>query len=270
MSAPLVQVVVVALEGAVPPIEVLPRDAQPWTDAHERAWLTLQAQSPRLHDGPIWSVVEARAEKLAVRPEQYKRLAVQAEPGEGGVVGVGDLGVRMLGVKGLLLGQEQGSGTQRLLIARRSSQTRVYQGLWELAPGGGVDVRRALSPQVILDTLAQELEEELAMTLPPACTPRAHALVIDPIALSVDILLRVDWPLPVPASGRATCAAGACATGPGMWEYADAVWISRDELRAFVGRGVHALTPPTLAVLHHIGWIEGDGPVSAVSAGAPA
>ena len=119
---------VIALTSGVPLIERLPADATAWSEQHETVWKTMLDANPRLHDGPIWSVVEADAARLTVRADRYKRLAVQDD------ATIGWLGVRQLGVKGLVIGHDR-AGTPRVLLARRGSETRIYAGMWEIAPG---------------------------------------------------------------------------------------------------------------------------------------
>lgn len=260
MIGPVAQVVVVPLEGGVPPMSVQSRQAFPsgadeWTPACETVWREQLEESDRLHDGPIWSVVELSPRQLVVRAERYKRLCVQSDGR------VGDLGVRVLGVKGLLTGQDR-AGTQRVLIARRGSGTRIYQGLWELAPAGGVDVRAALSTESVNATLRSELREELGEHAAEVCasvTPAFVAAVIDPIALSVDLLASVAWPEAVDQR------AGLCADASCAWEYVDMAWVSRADLDAMIASApggaanAHAvLSPPTLAVLRWMGWVGGD------------
>lgn len=234
---------VIALTSGVPPIERLPADATAWSEQHETAWKTMLDANPRLHDGPIWSVVEADAARLTVRADRYKRLAVQDD------ATIGGLGVRQLGVKGLVVGHDK-SGTPRLLLARRGSETRIYAGMWEIAPGGGVDPRAAPSAESIAVALGQEFQEELGLELPASARPMPVALIDDPIARSVDVLLRVDWP------GVVSPRAGLCGQGSCSWEYVDAVWISAGEVGEFAARSADAISPPTVAVLAWMGWLS--------------
>lgn len=230
------------LTDGVPPITRLPAETLAWSERHDLAWRKMVDANARLHDGPIWTVVDASATRLTVRADQYKRLAIQDD------AEIGDLGVRQLGVKGLLIGQDH-AGTPRLLIARRGSETRIYAGMWEIAPSGGVDPRSAPTPATIAAALSEELREELGLEMPPGVAPAAVALVDDPIARSIDVLLRVDWPTVV--SPRA----GLCGQETCSWEYVDAVWISQDEVGEFAMRSLSAISPPTRAVLAWMGWL---------------
>jgi 8-oxo-dGTP pyrophosphatase MutT (NUDIX family) len=214
-----------------------------WTDAMAQAWGRMVDANPRLHDGPIWSVRSADASGLIVEADQYRRLTVQDDPT------IGDLGVRVLGVKGMLVAHDE-TGAERLLLGRRGRETRVSGGLWEIAPAGGVSPRRALDERVLHETLAEEMHEELGMEIDDtAATPLC--LVRDDLAWSVDVVMAVTWPVVVPSSGagRVVCAADGCA-----WEYVDAAWLSRAEVAAFVDGSRRAVSPPTLAVLQWAGW----------------
>jgi 8-oxo-dGTP pyrophosphatase MutT (NUDIX family) len=214
-----------------------------WTDAMAAAWGRMVEANPRLHDGPIWSVRAVDAAGLVVEADQYRRLAVQDDPA------VGDIGVRVLGVKGMLIARDE-TGAERLLLGRRGGETRVYGGLWEIAPAGGVSPRRGLDEHVLRETLAEEMHEELGMEIDDAAaTPLC--LVRDDLAWSVDVVMAVAWPAVVPSSGagRVVCAVDGCA-----WEYVDASWLSRAEVAKFVEGSSRAVSPPTLAVLRWAGW----------------
>ena len=53
-----------------------------------------------------------------------------------------------------------------VLIARRSEQTRVHGGLWELAPSGGIDPPASaptLTLEYVRTQLATEMREELGL-----------------------------------------------------------------------------------------------------------
>ena len=79
------------------------------------------------------------------------------------------------------------------------------------------------------------------------------ALIDDPIARSVDVLLRVEWP------GVVSPRAGLCGQGSCSWEYVDAVWISEAEVGEFAARSSDAISPPTRAVLVWMGWLSARG-----------
>ncbi|MBY0396589.1 MAG: hypothetical protein K2X91_09000, partial [Thermoleophilia bacterium] len=139
---------IAALRLAGPPrLVTLPTPALDWPPPHEQAWARLCAQNPRLHDGPIWAVAHADAAEIAVYPDRYKRLSIQADPA------VGDLGIRQLGVKGLSVAPGA-DGRPRLLLARRGPRVRTYPRLWETAPAGGVTLPGPLTHTSIIDALS--------------------------------------------------------------------------------------------------------------------
>ncbi|MFO0492472.1 MAG: NUDIX domain-containing protein [bacterium] len=239
---------VIDLPAGIPPVRVLPRDADVSaafsSTTHEQVWSEMLDANGQLHDGPIWAVRSIGPDALVVQADQYKRLAVQADPR------IGDLGVRLLGVKGLLVGRDA-SGTERILLARRGGQTRIYQGLWETAPAGGIDVRQLLGHQAVRETLLTELHEELGLTMPPGVQERIVAALRDPIARSVDLIARIDWPDAV--NPHATL----CHTGTHAWEYIDSAWTSPQDVAAMLANNPATLSPPTLAVLRWLGWVGG-------------
>ncbi len=238
---------VIDLPAGLPPVRVLPRDAAVsaafWSTTHEQVWSEMLDASARLHDGPIWAVRSIGPKELVVQADQYKRLAVQADPR------IGDLGVRLLGVKGLLVGRDA-SGIERILLARRGGQTRIYQGLWEAAPAGGIDVRQTLGHQAVRETLLTELHEELGLTTPEGAQERIVAAVRDPIAHSIDLIARIDWPEAV--NPHATL----CHTGTHAWEYNDSAWASPQDVHTMLANNPATLSPPTMAVLRWVGWVE--------------
>jgi hypothetical protein len=220
-------------------------DAPPppaWTDVHEQAWRRLCALNPRLHDGPIWAVARASAASLTIHPGRYKQLAVQAD------AAIGDTGVRLLGVKGLMVATDR-AGHQRVLLARRGPRVGVYPRLWETAPAGGVAAGEPPSAQVVLGALLAEGREELGVDAASAA-PRARFLAVieDDLAHSVDLLVRLSWPGAAPETWSLPPAREA------RWEYAESRWITTDDARDLLAHASSAaeLTPPTRWVLEHL------------------
>ncbi|MCW5764919.1 MAG: hypothetical protein KIT68_02955 [Phycisphaeraceae bacterium] len=229
--------------GAPPRLRIEPAgEVEPeWTGAAQVAWEAMCGANARLHDGPILSVrwFEPASGRGACVPERYRRLAVQAHPA------VGDLGVRLLGVKGLIEGRD-GGGALRVLLARRSAQTLMYPGQWEIAPGGGVPVPRAGVSEVGAEhlgaALSAEASEELHVEI-GAGGPDWCAVVYDERARSVDLIGRESWP-----GGVVTDRAGVCRVGGG-WEYVDAWWATPEEAMRFGAQRPETVSAPTLAVL---------------------
>lgn len=231
--APIPGISAVALNGRFPRIEILPPSTALWTDAHEQAWLRSRAANPRLHDGPIWSATSATTDAITVHLDRYKRLTVQADPA------IGDLGVRHVGVKGLMTAVDE-QGRKRILLARRGPNTRAYPNLWEIAPAGGVEANAPLSPDSIIATLTQEAREELdvdASSSAAAASP--FLLVRDEVACSVVFMVQLRWPELFDPAWRL----------PETWEYSDARWLTHDETSRWLHASPHQITPPARAAL---------------------
>src|SRR5262245_13445545 len=93
-------------------------------------WEQLCRENPRHYDGPLLSVVTFDPERgeMLCRRDQYQRLAVQPQVATG---------VHLLAVTGVLVATD-GGGRRYVLLGRRGKQTRVFGGMWELGPSGGV------------------------------------------------------------------------------------------------------------------------------------
>lgn len=254
--------------------------------ATERAWQRLCAANPRLHDAPIWSVehvsrTQLRSNRdaqtppatpggvdgsiglsLAIRPARYRQLATQRQPELIGLPGLRR--VRLLGVKGFIIARDH-AGRPHVLFARRHPDTRVYPGLWEIAPGGGVNPHEpheldpcsdgSLVPDEtdLLRTLREELDEELG--LPWDSTIASHHLlggVDDTQADSFDLIYALHWagtidpaaPLPTPA--QAPPADRPPQRPVDRWEVTRTAWVPLDHPQTL---SVLDLTPPTRAAL---------------------
>lgn len=227
--------------------------------AMEERWRLMCAENPRLHDGPLLQVdeIDAGGGVVLASRGSFKPMAAQSAGLELGVFG--------LGVKGLLIGRDR-RGRAHALIARRGSQTRVYQGQWEIAPAGGVEpppmpahgrerggaraearewvepVTTELGEQAVREALCVEAEEELGLTLAPEGL-RAVAIVRDAVAHSCDVIVRGDWP------GVIDPRAGLCTRGCAAWEYVDSAWLALDELGAFERDNPGAMVGPARAAL---------------------
>jgi hypothetical protein len=219
------------------PIPPLPADAQ-------RLWQQRCAANPRLHDGNILAVssIDEATGKITCIRDRFQRLASQGE-------GV-DLGVRLLGVKGLVIARDS-RGTEHVLIARRGRQTRIYGDMWEIAPAGGIDMPppeiSQLDESHIVRAVIEEGHEELGMQF-DASTARPVAIVRDEVAHSVDIIVRVDWAEVIDPQRAA------CRTDERSWEYSDSAWLARSEARTFDQRSAAAIVGPMRAVLRWMGW----------------
>ncbi len=246
------------------------------TPADLAHWSSLCAANPRYHDGDILSVTRISPSippspdgtTIHCAPDRFMRLAVQRDAH--GSTPARDLGVRLLGVKGMIVARDA-HHHEHVLIARRGPQTRVYQHQWEIAPAGGVDgilppelLRRAaqsespesitLPPTLLIDALVAEGREELGLDIDPAhCRP--IAIVRDEIARSIDVIIRVDWPKPIDPRHAICAASGFCAGGH-AWEYTDSAWLARADAAGFDRRAAASIVGPMRAALRHEGWTK--------------
>lgn len=234
--APIPGIRVHLLGGRFPTITTLPVPSDSWNGTYEQAWRRMCAANPKLHDGPIWSASRVSATHIAVTPDRYKRLAVQADPS------VGDLGVRLIGAKGLT---SRSDGCT--LIARRGPHTRIYSGFWEIAPAGGVDANAPLTLASVAKSLVQEAAEELDSDI-RASAKRIYPLMLveDDFARSVDIVAMVHWP-----DARHRQDASIAAARP-TWEYNDVEWLTPAGISEWGRHRPYDLTPPTRAVFANL------------------
>ncbi|MEL6740035.1 MAG: hypothetical protein AAFP26_05210 [Planctomycetota bacterium] len=230
-------------------VEIEPDHAAPADPAVEAAWDQRRAANPRLFNGPVlaWASDPLAFDGRTVRArrDEYRRLAVQPDIATG---------VMQLSVTGVVIAPDH-AGRPYVCLARRAPSTRIYGGLWELAPSGGVDPPpagdRTLDAADLFAQLMLELTEELGLAIEPdPGTP--ICVVTDPVAMSADVVIRVDAVRPVEE-----LVAGADASPrASRWEYDAVRWIAVDEVGAFVrAAGREAVIPPTLDVLEHLGWI---------------
>lgn len=211
-----------------------------------RTWDELRAANDRYYDGPILRSISLDAQhgELFCRRDTFRSLAVSARLG---------LGVRQLGVSGIITAPDT-AGTPHLLLGRRAADTRIYPGLWEVAPSGGVKPpppnTSLLSLQDLALALAEEADEELGMTLDPRAA-RLLAFLRDETACSDDAVLRFDLSSPInPRAQQCPLAAEAA----GRWEYLDSAWIALPDLPSFARDHAHAIAPPTAALLRWLDW----------------
>jgi len=228
-----------------------PPDAHPLTLEIDTRWASLCANNPRLRDGTILTVRDLDLDgpqdpaTFTVAPASFRHLAVQTDEFE--------LGIRLLGVKGLIVGHDE-AGREHVWIARRSPQTRIYHHMWEIAPAGGVDLlAEGTSPDaaaVFRRVVVDEAREELGIDLSPEAAGAAHpvAIVHDEIARSIDVIVRVDWP------GTINPRAGLCTATGCNWEYSDAAWLARADAGEFDRKHHAAIVPVMRAVLRWMGW----------------
>lgn len=191
----------------------------------DAAWATLKRGNPRLFDGPMLTVLDYDVSAAHIRCARatYRYLAA---------AGWVQTGARMLGVNGILTGRDA-RGIQHALLARRGETTRVYPGMWEFAPAGGID--HGLSDQAnqragahfrvdaVRAALIAEGEEELGVALGGRAM-RAVAICEDIHAPSVDVIVQIDIGDIDPANPphRESC-----------WEYSETRWLPLTNLPTF-------------------------------------
>lgn len=215
-----------------------PPDAAPDSDVG-REWARQRAANPRLFSGPILSVVtlDPGVGHLACRRDNYQRLAVQPRV---------RTGVRLLAVTGVLMAHDE-KGEPHVLLGRRSPQTRIYGGQWELGPSGGVSPPAApilrLTHDDLATHLADEIAEEVGLSIRGA---RAVGVVRDHDACSDDVSFLVDL-------------GGMPNAGPANWEYTHTRWVAVRDLPALVRDEGATIIDATRALMALLGWLPGPG-----------
>lgn len=138
-------------------------------------WRTLCESNPRYHDGDLLHVLGVvrnghAGATIHVAPSSYRFHAVRR-------LGF-DTGVRPLGVKGLVVTADPGTGRPRLVAGLRSRESGSYPGCWEYLPGGGVEpgVGPGSGPISVepAAVMRRELREELGVDGS-----------VDPVALAI-------------------------------------------------------------------------------------
>ncbi len=209
-------------------------------EAVERRWAELLAENPRHHNGAILAIdgFDPATNTIRARRDEYKRLAVQPSV---------NTRVRIMSVTGVVVAADA-QGRNCALLAQRSHQTRIYGGLWELAPSGGIDPpgddRDSLTLGDAHAQLADELREELGLALDIAAA-RPVALSVDAPGNSVDIVLRLDTGASIESLGLDEARSN--------WEYTGVRWVALEDARAYAAEHEGELIPPTRDVLRWLG-----------------
>lgn len=144
-------------------------------DEIEHRWTALRQRNPSYYDGRLYHVLGVHRNghggaALHVIDCAYRYFAVQDDSF--------DLGVRALGVKGLV------ARGDHYLFGHRSNAVGSYGDMWEFAPSGSVEPPK--SPNEIIQ---QELVEETGLT--PAREPIHRAMMFDPVLRCWEIVLDV-------------------------------------------------------------------------------
>lgn len=234
----------VEVSGAAPAIAPAEREHT------ERAWTRLCAANPRLYSGPLLAVVSVDFDRgvYHCRRDEFKRLAVQPEV---------HTGVQLLSVTGVLTARDA-MGRPHVLLGRRGEQTRVYPGMWELAPAGGVPPphasRRDLGEDDLIAQLLDEGEEELGVRFERARVRPACLIARDLIAHSDDVTLEIAHH--APGSVELLSEAMRAPRAEHAWEYSQTRWVPLDTIRQFDDAFADEIIITTRATFRGLGWIE--------------
>jgi hypothetical protein len=209
------------------------------TPAVAARWDQLRRENPRHYDGAVLSVVtfDPDTHEMLCRRDRYQRLAVQPQV---------HTGVHQLAVTAVLTAFD-GGGRCYTLLGRRSPETRIHGGMWELGPSGGVS-----PPAANIDTLtaadlhrhlADEVAEEVGLELPPG---QIVAMVRDLTAFSDDVAIACEL---------GSLEAIAPRTGAANWEYTETLWLPIDAVRGFDATYGNEIIAATRALFRLLGWV---------------
>lgn len=226
-------------------------------------WAEATGANPRLFNGPIlrFQAFDPASRTIEASRDTYQRYAMQpaerrpgpppAPPRRFAVAS--DL-IYHLAVTGVIT-SEDARGREHVLLGRRGPATFVYPGLWELAPGGG------LESADVWAQLLQEMEEELSLPglrscegefLRPVGPTDLLGLSIDPNTPSVDVVVRVRL---TRGLGSIATEGGASGSGEHAWEYGSVRWVAIDALADLARGEAGGIIPPSLAIWRGLGWI---------------
>jgi hypothetical protein len=198
----------------------------------EEEWRRRCAANPNLHDGPLVEVLAVEPGRIAARRTTYRRFVAGPAVGRP---------VLALGVTGVCVRGGE------VLLGRRGPGVRIYGGLWETAPRGGVEPGPggSLSEGELTACLEAEGREELGPSF-RALAWRALAAVRDGPAGSLDLCFLVEL--------------AGDPGGPAAWEYDDRRWVRTGEVAGWAQGGpppeglAGALSPPAEALARWEGW----------------
>ena len=217
------------------------RDPAPEPSAQVAAeWARLCQENPRHFDGPVLSVQTFDPElgEVLCRRDRYQRLAVQPAV---------RTGVQQLAVTGVLVAANA-AGRRYVLLGKRSHETRIHGGQWELGPSGGVSPPPAnidlLDADMLMRHLGDEVAEEVGLELPHG---RVVAYVRDHGAHSDDIAVLCDLGSFEEVSPKTSAA---------NWEYTETLWLPLDTVAHFDSANTGEIIGATRALFRVLGWID--------------
>ncbi|MEL6499613.1 MAG: hypothetical protein AAF937_10165 [Planctomycetota bacterium] len=223
-------------------IRITDEPVPPATRAVVECWDAMRIDKPRLFNGTLLSYTEHRGSEITVRRDSYQRMAVQAVDAS-----LISPPVMQLSVTGLLVARDN-AGKPHVFVGRRSHETRIYGGLWELGPAGGIDPppvsHTSLNHLDVFRQLEIELHEETRLNIDWSAGPIV-ALTIDRHATAADIIMRMDVGSPLeditphaqPRKHR--------------WEYEATRWVACHEFEQFVLDA--PCIPPTISLAKLVG-----------------
>lgn len=226
-------------------VELSPAPAQPREirDRIDAEWNRACAANPRMFDGPLLAVTafDAGAGRITCRPDSFRHII--ARPAV-------DTGVELLAVSAVILA-EDAAGVTRVFLGRRGEETRIYGGMWELGPSGGITPPspgiRSFGIEFVLAQLEEEMREEAGLSLAGA-EISVGGFVRDFTAFSLDILITVRAKEKVESLDRRLVRDG--------WEYGAAAWVPLDDIAAFDRSHGTSIIAPTRAAFRLYGWNE--------------
>ena len=219
-------------------------------DQTEQRWAAMVTDNPRLYSGPLLAVVSIDFDDgmIHTRRDEFKRLAVQPQV---------RTGVQILSVTGVITARDQ-AGRAHVLLGRRGHGTRIYGGMWELGPAGGIPPPHpSTSTLTEMDAarhVLEEAEEELGLTLDAGRVRPVALLVRDTIAHSDDLTFVVAHEEHGSLEVLQSRLAAKQATH--AWEYEETRWIALDVLDAFDRAHASEIIIASRAVFRGLGWVE--------------
>ena len=207
------------------------------TAAVDQEWARMVAANNRLYDGTVLSVLafDQECNEILTRRDSFKRLSVQPRV---------PTAVRLLAVTAVLEAVDQ-SGRRHVLIGKRGRQTRIFGGMWEIGPSGGVSPPPAnvehLTLADLCASLHDEISEEIGMKVAHPGMPLAY--VRDLVAHSDDLFIRFSL---------GALDAVADLARPANWEYEETLWMPIDSAVQFDTEETIAASRAAFRVL---GWI---------------
>ncbi len=205
----------------------------------EELWRERSAANPRLYNGPLLAVVSTDEEtgEIVCRRDEFKRLIAQPTV---------RTGVRLLAITGAVTARDA-SGERHVLLGKRGECTRVYPGMWELGPCGGIPPPHAsiahFDEEMIRGHLLEEGEEEVGLAFQAG---GIVGLARDHVAHSEDLVMECD-------AGRLEHAR--IEGGTSGWEYSELRWVALRDLERFDREEAARIIAPTRALFRVLGYV---------------